>query len=177
MNTRLQLEEKWSICFFSILTFYDVVFLVFFNQILIHMLLSDCASNYGPIRRTDIMTPWWWHTGSSETPRRMCVYRVHIWAQVSLVGWNEFCIIPRTCSRKLICLEHNNCNSDFMVYFTKLWVTQSVQSWTVECLMNDKLEASRMAWLWCNWDIIPTLVYGTKKITIETSVKLSITRL
>jgi len=105
MNTRMQLEEKCSGCYFNILTFYDLVFLAFYNQIFIHVLLSDCASHYGPIRRSDVSTPWRWHSRISETSRRLYIYRVHIWVQVRLVGWAEFCIIPGTCNRKLICLE------------------------------------------------------------------------
>ena len=93
MNTRLQLEEKCSNCCFNILTSYDVVFLVFLNNIFMHVLLSDCASHYGQIRRADISTPWWWHSRSSKTSMRLCIYHVRSWVQVRLVGWNEFCII------------------------------------------------------------------------------------
>jgi len=34
---------------------------------------------------TCIRTPWWWHSRSSETCRRLCIYWIHISVHASLV--------------------------------------------------------------------------------------------
>ena len=53
-----------------------------YNQILISVpvskCVSECASNYGQIRRTQ------WHSRSAATCRRLCIYCVHISVHVRL---------------------------------------------------------------------------------------------
>jgi hypothetical protein len=59
-----------------------VWYLLYYNQILICVpeskCVSECASNYGQIRRTQ------WHSRNAATCRRLCIYSVHISVHVRL---------------------------------------------------------------------------------------------
>ena len=49
---------------------------------LLTVLVSDCDSHSKHTTSTHTSTPWWWHSISAETCRRLCVYCVHISAHV-----------------------------------------------------------------------------------------------
>lgn len=42
-------------------------------------------TNLNHITLTDIRTSWWWHSGCTETCRRLCIYCVHISLHVRVV--------------------------------------------------------------------------------------------